>query len=316
MNVTSSVGYDVVVEIDPRSYAITRDADDVAYAFAFDDETQAHVARAAEAQLDRPTSASAFDLEPGYIRLQTEADPREAPEELASTVSSIATQYNHRHADHPADQLRLADRYVGVYRPDGALTADEFEDRYLDADDYPETGDGPVLEWTHDVADDAAGGHRRHVAFEILAPIDQSTYERQRGFVADASGFRWEDADAQAFEKSASRHVRQWSSGSVERLAVWPTHVRLTAHVGSVAKNPRQLANEAMSAVSSCLPSAVEFTEPGFVGALEPPEGEAADDWIADRRLDDVDGEPYEPESPAPDEAGGFVQLNPFGGDD
>lgn len=349
---TSACGYDVAVAVDPAVYEIREDARGTARAFQMTETTRRRLTDCLEAVLDDPTAVSELSIEPGYLRVRLDADPEAIPKDLLDDMYAVATRYNERYA-RDGEAFRLSgDRAVATFPPADAPDADAFRDRFVDDDATPDVdeADGALFEYEGDPAPflERIEGLDRWFSYRFLFLLDSEMYRTTPTPPSsrDPVAFEWDETAIGRLETVVEQTAR-WPRGTAEevsRVAVHPGCIEVVHHSAALNQSPRHLADVTKRALASfnrgrderedlstgpnhrVIQPALEFGRRVFIETVAPPGVAPVDAWIADRGLDEIDGEPVEPD-PAPDleadapgddggdaDASGWQRLNPFGG--
>lgn len=333
--VSPAFGFDVVLEIDPASYEIVRDADDIARAFEMDDTTRQQVADAIRSAVDHPEAVTSLEIEPGYVRVCLTPSREGPPPTVVDDLRRAASIYSDRHAvDRDVDGFRFGDSYIGTYQSDDAVELEEFVDLHTGADVAPDC-EGPCFEFEREA--DVADNSSRQLAYVFAVPFDTDAMYQSGAstYWNPEPVFEWDDKIQEELQTVVeSKPI--WPGGrDVARVALYPEHAEVSVYTEAVNNHPTNMARRACTALLSYnryrknreylgdddgqLHPPLELSEPVYIGADDVADAEG---WIADRGLDEVDGEPTEPEPDQeagddvsqPGSDGQWSRINPFGG--
>jgi hypothetical protein len=300
--------YRAVVAIDRESYAVTRTGDGVGYRFTFTDTAREQLETLAADAIDRETNADAVrvDATAGYV----DAVVRPGRDgttggDVRSALQGVAGEWNDRHATPGSDGryldgVRFGGWYLEAVRPENGLSPEDYVDRYCDP---PATlpADEPVLELTGNR--DADRTPDRHLPMTCIVPILPESYTVDRGGRNDPVAFEWGDEHAEQL-RHKFKHGTGWN-GTPYRVRVLPHYIRVDVDTGTTGRPPIAVAhgkieNALQSFNLSRRPLAVDDTrreirrprlqagDTVYIGSRTV-DGRA-DDVIAERELDTVDG--------------------------
>lgn len=334
------VGLDVAVRVDPASYEISEDARGRAFAFSMDATAREQIADIAGTELGRVArSVETLDVEPGYIRARIHSpDHRRAtPGKILSAFRDAARRYNETHADYADTRLLLhRDTFACTLRPDEPRTRAGFVAGLPATDAAPEA-DAPVWTYERDGAGETVLDADSRLAVRAFLPFDcRAMYDPDTAAGMNASlAVEWDHPEVRDHLRETVEDPVPWPASpreSIPRVAIYPTHAEVDVYQN--AANPAAVAGRARDALrrynnhrpadEARSPKGGTYTHPPIkfrgtplVVGLE--HGRTADDWIREKNLDAVDGEPIEPEPDEPadtevDEGGTLRDaLSPFG---
>lgn len=333
---TLAYGYDVAIAIEPETYEVDPTAD---FQFRMNDTARRRLSHGLKDNLERPQDVESLTVAPGYIRVKAVPQDREAgPKDLVDSLRGLANDYNREYAEYPEhDGIHFGDYHLAVYRPEGPPSAEQYLEAHIGSDAAPDT-DGPLYE-----RDRAASEARRPVqtserqlGYEYIFPLDGEKMYSPPDTLGGGPVFRWDDDVLERFGTVLDDTPR-WPGTPPEeiaRVAVFPEYIAVH-HRTSAMRPPIEPAESACRALAhynairgtrddlggtheTVKRRRIALTNDVYIGALPTAVSQDVDAWIAERGLDDEDGEPRQrdptPGAEADDEDSAWSALNPFGG--
>lgn len=317
-----------VQAIDPQSYEITRDAEGVAHTLQLDEETgdrlEATVRNSVKVKDGR---LDAVDVTPGGVRVVVEPSPGRSSIDLSPlaverAVREATSSYNEQYATPEAgsdgylDGIEDGPRYVEAVRPSDAPAPEEWLADHVDRDAYPDSDGAVVTVEAEDPPERADTPESPNLPLIGLWKIDAETYgpvSSSSRFNSATTSFEWDGA----IEAQFREFVHSFGfTGPGWRVSVFPTHIRVALDSGSRSAHPSRPVFGPLETVVEHFNRKrgdlsddgepeqrrpkLQLTDERYIGVRDP-DGRAAE-WIEARGLDDVTGDPVDPEADADDE--------------